>query len=109
MKHQYFVLFVAAWAALGIGGTLVLGRLENPAPKRIVWRVMNGLGVSIMLLAVWFFHGSTKDLLFIGPAVLLIFVLNVSLVRVCDSCAALVYPRYFVSANFCPKCGAPLR
>jgi hypothetical protein len=108
MHQQYFLPFVAGWAVLGVGGALVLGQLQSPPLKRVVWRVLTGLAAVLFLLAVWVLDGSTKSLVFLGPAVLLIFVLNVWLVRVCDSCAALVHPRYLVPSNFCPKCGAPL-
>ena len=109
MQQQYFLPFVARWVALGIGGGLVLWQRRSPPLKRVVWRILTGLAAAIFLLAVWLLDGSTKNLLFMGPPVLLIFLLNIWLVRVCDSCAALVHPRYLVAANFCPKCGAPLR
>jgi hypothetical protein len=109
MHQQYVLPFVAGWAALGIGGAVLLGQLRSPPVKRIVWRVLTGLAGVIFLAAVWLLDGSIKNLLFMAPPVLLILLLNVWLVRVCDSCAALVQPRYLVPSNFCPKCGAPFR
>ena len=86
MQQQYVLPFIVGWAAFGIA-----------------------LASVVFIGAVWLLDGSTKSLLFMVPPVLLIFSLNIWLVRVCDSCAALVHPRYLVPANYCPKCGAPLQ
>jgi hypothetical protein len=109
MQQQYFLPFVAGWAALGIGGAVLLGQLRSPQVKRVLWRVLTGLGAVIFLSSIWLLDGSIKNLMFMGPPVVLILLLNIWLVRVCDSCAAIVHPRYLLPPNFCPKCGAPLR
>ena len=109
MHQQYFVPFVAGWAVLGIGGTVALGLLRDPATKRVAQRALVVVAGVLFVTAVWFFDGSARSVTFAGVAALVIALANFLLVRVCNSCAALIQPRYLVPPKFCSKCGAPLR
>src|SRR5262245_56331922 len=109
MHQQYFVPFVAVWAVLGIGGTVALALLRDPAIKRVVQLGLVAFSGAVFVAFVWLVSGSVRSLAFSGVAVSLVILGNVYLVRVCYSCAALVQPRYLVPPKFCSKCGAPLR
>jgi len=107
VQEQYFVPFAAGWVFLGIGGTIALALLKDPFIKRLVQRTIVVCAGALFLVMVSLFDASARNLLFAGPAVLLVVLANFFLVRVCDSCAALIQPRYFVPPKFCSKCGAP--
>jgi hypothetical protein len=108
-NDQYVVPFAAAWIVFAIAGTIALALLKDPSVKRLVQRALVTCGALLFVAAVWLFDGSPKNLLFVGPGVALIVLANFFLVRVCDSCAALIQPRNFVPPKYCSKCGAPLR
>jgi len=108
MQNPYVVPFAAGWASLAIGGTIALGLLKDPVIKRLVLRALVVFSGALLLAFVWLFGDSARNLLFMGPAVGIAVLANFFLVRVCDSCAALNQPRYFVPPKFCSRCGAPL-
>src|SRR5262245_31779153 len=103
MQNQYVVPFAAVWASLAIAGTIALGLLKDPFIKRLVQRVLVVCAAALLVAFVWLSDGSTRSLLFAVPAIILILLANFFLVRVCDSCAALNQPRYFLPPKFCSK------
>jgi hypothetical protein len=48
-------------------------------------------------------------ILFIGPAVAVITLLNLRLVKFCDRCERTIDASNFSVARFCPRCGAELK
>ena len=108
MPQQSFVPFVVGWAALAVGSTVALRLVRDPAIKRAAQRALVVFSGVLFLGAVWYFDGSARNITLAGAVVAVAVVANFLLVRVCDSCAALIHPRYFVPPKFCSKCGAPL-
>jgi energy-converting hydrogenase Eha subunit C len=109
MREQYFFPFAVGWIALAVVGTVALGLIRHPGTKLAVQRALAVFGGALFVAAVWFFDGSTGSVSFAAVGALLIVLASLFLVRVCDSCSALVQPRYFVRPSFCSKCGARLK
>nr|AAK01322.1 unknown [uncultured bacterium HB1-7] len=106
--NQFFPLLVVGWVGLALASTLTLALIKSPPLKRKLFR-WGSFGTSALLLALAYqFAKSPAQFAFVLVGVVLLTWLNFNLVRICDTCSALVYPRYFVPPAFCAKCGAPL-
>lgn len=101
--------FVAAWAALTIGGFLFFARNKDAARRRAFFpRLAVGAGVLFGLLiagtAPW-----PATLMFL-PFIGIVTWLNVRMTRFCDACGrTLISQAWWAKINFCPYCGEKLR
>ncbi len=109
MEQGGHPIYLVAWMTLGIVGTFALAVIKNPVLKRRVHVAFTVTAGLLFLSSVWFFARTPGTLLFATSAVIVIVALSLWLVRVCDKCAALVYPRFFLPPAYCSRCGAPLR
>ena len=105
-----FWVFLGVWVALTIGSFWFFGFKRDARLKRTVlpWFVAF-TGVLFCFFVVLISGGEFWHLFFVAPAVALISLLNVWLIRFCDSCGATAYNyTWFWPMRFCPRCGAPL-
>ncbi|MET7014560.1 hypothetical protein [Uliginosibacterium flavum] len=105
-----FQLFIAVWIALGIGSALFFFLNRNAALKRRVLPLFIIVTSALFLGFIWFSSKSTQVLQFMGPAVVLIAILNIRTIRFCDDCGRTIHNQNpFSSPKFCSKCGAKIK
>ena len=103
-----FPVFIAVWAALGIGGFVFFTRTKDIALKRRTFpRFVIGAGVLfglvIAAMAPW------PAVLLFTPFIGAITWLNIRMTRFCDACGkTLIHQMWWSKMNFCPFCGAKL-
>ena len=102
-------ILVAVWILFGVCATTGLALMPNAKTKLTLYRITTLAGGLLGLWTVWQLPGTTRDLVTAAIAFTVIVALNIGLVRACDSCAAIAYPRSFTRAAYCSKCGAPIR
>jgi hypothetical protein len=102
-------ILVAVWILFSICATTGLALIRNAKTKLTLYRLIALAAGLLGLWTVWQLPGTTRDLVTAGITFTLIVALNIGLVRTCDRCAAIAYPRSFTRAAYCSKCGAPIR
>jgi hypothetical protein len=100
---------VAVWVLFSVCATIGLALIRNAKTKLMLYRVVALASGALGLWTIWLVPGTTRDLVTAGITISLILALNISLVRVCDKCAAIAHPRLFTRAAYCSDCGAPIR
>jgi hypothetical protein len=102
-------ILVAVWVLFSVCATIGLALIRNAKTKLTLYRLIALAAGPLGLWTVWQLPGTTRDLVIAGITFTLIVALNIGLVRVCDRCAAIAYPRSFTRAAYCSNCGAPIR
>ena len=104
-----FLAFLVIWFCLGIGSLVFYQFCHNAQLKRRVhpwWMTFVGVLFLIFMLSEGI---PPSALIFMGPAVLLITLLNIKFVRFCDGCGATVrMGNLFRKPHYCPRCGSQL-
>ncbi len=103
-----FTILVSMWILFSVCATTGLVLIRNGKTKLSLYRL---IALATGLLGLWTvcqLPGTTRDLVTAGITLALIVALNIGLVRVCDRCAAIAYPRSFTRAAYCSKCGAAI-
>lgn len=102
-------ILVAVWILFSVFATTGLALIRNAKTKLTLYRITAFAGDLLGFWTVWQLPGTTRDLVTAGITFTLIVALNIGLVRACDRCAAIAYPRSFIRAAYCSKCGALIR
>ncbi len=102
------ILF-AVWVLFSVCATTGLALIRNARTKLTLYRLIALAAGPLGLWTVWQLPGTTRDLVTAGITITLLLALNIGLVRVCDRCSAIAYPRSFTRAAYCSDCGAPIR
>jgi hypothetical protein len=106
-QNRIAFIFVVVWIVLGLLSAGIFFFNRDAKLKRRLW------GPFVILAGV-LFTGFTwlmgAPILFVGPAVLAITLLNLRSVKFCDACGRTIHsPNPFSPASFCSKCGAELK
>jgi len=101
--------FFGTWVILGVFGVWLSFINKNVELKKRILPFMNwGTGV-LFAGFVLFMTGQPRILYFVGPAVIVIGILNHHLIRVCESCGRTITNNvWFSKMEYCSKCGAKL-
>lgn len=79
-----------------------------PRKKRLLPVFIIGTGAAFVLF-VFLMTGDLHVLAFVLPAVVLISLLNLRMIKVCSSCGRTIQSGiWFTKAEYCSKCGAKL-
>ena len=105
---EAFVVFFVIWVLLGLfsAGFFLVNR--NAGLKRKIWPWFV-VGAGVLFLGFVGFSGGYQILYFAGPAVALITIMNLRLVKFCDSCGKTIYKAFLSPPKFCSQCGAQLQ
>lgn len=105
---QMFPIFIVVWVTLGVASMAFFYLSKNASLKRKLWPRVS-IGASVLFVAfVWAVAG-TNELFFVVPFVGLITVLNLRMMKFCNSCGrTLTNQNPFSPPKFCSKCGASL-
>jgi hypothetical protein len=101
--------FIATWIVLGIVGlwNMYLDR-DVARKKRLLPVFIIGSG-ALFVMFVFLIRGNFRILAFMIPAVVLISLLNLRMIRVCSACGSTIQSgMWFTRAEYCSKCGARL-
>ena len=104
--EKLFSIFFAIWAVLGIGTTLFYAKAGVEAKRRWHPWLMIGAG-ALFLVFVFVMQMDLKTVLFAGPAVALITILNWKRTKFCPQCGRTSYAQLRPNL-FCQSCGAAL-
>jgi len=106
---QVFPVFFGVWVVLGLFSTGFFYFNKNAVLKRKVWPPFLG-AVGILFLGFMWAMGVPPETFFLAvPAVALITLLNLRIMRFCNSCGATLKSQNpFAKPAFCSKCGAKL-
>ena len=106
---EFFPWFIGIWIALGIVGIWFMYFDRDIARKKRLLPIFTiGSGV-LFVLFTFLITGDVRILAFVIPAVVLICVLNLRMIRVCSSCGRTIQSGlWFTRAEYCSKCGARL-
>jgi hypothetical protein len=100
--------FFVGWAALGTSGWWWVSSRKIPAQKRRALRVMAITASVVFGAFIGLSAKPSMGLLVIGGVLIFITYVNIKLVKVCDSCAAISRPQGLTPLAHCYKCGAKL-
>ena len=101
-----FPFFFAVWIALGIGTSIFYLRAGFETKRRWHPRIVIGVGILFLAFALTT-KPDLKMLLFAGPAIALITILNWKRTKFCPQCGRTAYAQ-FRPNYFCQTCGAAL-
>jgi hypothetical protein len=101
--------FFGTWIVLGILGMWSSYFDKNVTrKKRLLPIFIIGSG-ALFVIFVFLISGDLRVLAFTLPAVALICVLNLRMIRVCSACGRTIQSgMWFTKAEYCSKCGARL-
>jgi len=101
--------FFGTWIALGLVGFWFMYLDRNVTrKKRLLPVFIIGSGVLFVIFG-FLVSGSFTALAFMFPAVVLICILNLRMIKVCASCGRTIQSGlWFAKAEYCSKCGARL-
>lgn len=105
---SWFPFVFIGWALLGIGGWWWVSSRTNPADKRRALRIYMISVAIAFALVVAVSTRSAKGLAVATVAIVTLSYLNMSLIKICNGCAALNRPQGFTPAAHCHQCGARL-
>lgn len=108
IQVKVLLFFFAIWVLLGLFSTGFFFINRNAGLKRKVWPWFV-IGTGVLFLGFSGFSGGYQILYFAGPAVALITIMNLHLVKFCDSCGKTIYTAFLLSPKFCSQCGAKLK
>lgn len=107
---ELFSWVMGIWIALGILSFWFFNFSKNvKLKKRLLPIFIVGAGV-LFTGVVLLMTGEPKVVLITIPAVVIISLLNLRMIKFCESCGRTLYNRmWFSKMEYCSKCGAKLR
>jgi hypothetical protein len=106
---KMFSLFIGTWIVLGVVSAAFFFLNNNAELKRKVW-VPYLIVVDVLFIGFILLMGFPVEVLYIlGPAIIIITILNMKMVKFCGSCGKTLMSQNFISPpKYCSKCGAEL-
>ena len=101
--------FIGTWIVLAILGLWNTYLDRNIARKKRLLPVFIISSGAVFVIFVFLIMGDVKILAFMVPAVVLISLLNLRMIKVCPNCGRTIHSgMWFTRAEFCSKCGGRL-
>jgi len=105
-----FPVFFGVWFVISFGSAAFFRLNKNASLKRKVWAPFLVVTSLVFIGVVWTITKRVEVLYFLVPAVCLLTLVNLRMVRFCDSCGDTVRSQSpWRKPAFCPKCGAHLQ
>jgi len=106
--ESFGYIYFGLWGALAATNLYVLFGTKNAKLKRTlfpIFVILSGVLVLLFILLMEF----PRHVLYISiPNVILITVLNLKLIKFCDSCGSVVRGEFYSVPKRCQKCGVKL-
>ena len=106
--ESFGYIYFGLWGALAVANLYVLFGTKDAKLKRTIFPIFVILAGALVLLFI-VLMGFPRHVLYIAfPNVILITILNLKLIKFCDSCGRVVRGEFFIVPKHCHKCGAKL-
>jgi len=104
-----FPMYFGLWFLVSIGSAAFFRYNRNAALKRRVWPAFLVVASLVFVGIVWFVGRRVEVLAFVVPAVALLTLANLRMVRFCGACGDTVRSASpWRRAVYCPRCGSKL-